>query len=116
MSGKQLQFVNLGKDGIASLTDCEDLRQVTTVPGYFALLDKDRVQLVDQPVFFQTGLRTQDRVRLASEAGPRDEVRGVLRGGTAHVLVVVYSRRLAKLRSSSSVRVGVQTACLHSQP
>ena len=58
MSGKQLQFVNLGKDGIASLTDCEDLRQVTTVPGYFAL-DKDRVQLVDQPVFFQTALRTK---------------------------------------------------------
>ena len=58
MLGKQLQFVKLGKDGIVSLTNCEEVRQVTTVPGYFAL-DKDRVQLVDQPVFFQTGLRTK---------------------------------------------------------
>ena len=48
----------LEKDGIASLTDCEDLRQVTTVPGYFAL-DKVRVKLVDQLVFFQTSLKTK---------------------------------------------------------
>jgi hypothetical protein len=86
VSGKQLQFVNLGKDSIASLTDCEDLRQVTTVPGYFAL-DKDRVQLVDQPVFFQTGLRTQDRVRLASEAGPRDkDMRSAPSQDSAHLV------------------------------
>ena len=40
----------------------------------------------------------QDRVRQAGEAGPRDEVRGVLRGGAAHTLVIVYVHMLTKLR------------------
>ena len=57
--------------------------------------------MLGQPVFIQAARRVQqDKVRLAGEAGLRDEVRGVLRGGTTHVLVVVYVHRLAKLRST----------------
>ena len=41
-----------------AFTDCEDLRQFTTIPGYFAL-DKVRAKLVDQLVFFQTSLKTK---------------------------------------------------------
>jgi len=37
-------------------------------------------------------------VRLAGEAGPRDEVRGVLRWGGAHAVVVVYVHMPTKLR------------------